>query len=65
MKELMYKLIQWYKDNHYSQGDSYDVNYSYGIDLWIIRHSNDYPMQHGGGGQVRLNSRQVDEIINH
>ena len=65
MKKLMYKLIQWYKDNYYSQGDSYDVSYNSGIDLWIIRHNNDHTMQHGSGGQVRLNSEQIDEIINH
>ena len=59
----MYKLIQWYKDNHYSQGDNYNVSYSPGCDLWIISHTNDYPMQNSKGGQIRLNSDEVEKII--
>jgi hypothetical protein len=65
MKELMQILIDWYKKVHYSQGDSYYVNYSAGADLWIIGHSNDYPLQHGKGKSVRLRTKEVDEIINH
>lgn len=63
MKELMQILVQWYKDNHYSQGDDYIVTYT-SSGLWIISHSNDYPMQHGAGKSVRLTNEQVDEIIN-
>ena len=62
METIMKILIDWYKEHHYSQGDSYYINYSY--NLWIIGHSNDYPMQHGKGSSVRLTSAQVDEIIN-
>lgn len=62
-EELMEILIDWYKDNYYSQGDNYNVNYSPGAGLWIISHSNDYPMQHGKGGQVRLRTTDVEEII--
>jgi hypothetical protein len=63
MKELMYKLIQWYKDNHYSQGDDYYVSYSPSTDLWSIGYLNDYPMQHGKEENIRLNSTAVDNII--
>ena len=64
MKEFMDKLIQWYKDNHYSQGDSYNINYSPESDIWIISHQNDYPLQHGKGGSVVLSIYEIDEIIN-
>ncbi len=64
MEKLMKILIDWYKRNHYAQGDDYNVNYSPGADLWIISHSNDYPMQHGKGDHVRLRTADVEEIIN-
>lgn len=60
----MDKLIKWYKDNHYSQGDDYYVNFSPGTDLWIIGHSNDYPMQHGKGSNVRMRSDDIEKILN-
>ena len=62
MEDLMQNIIQWYKENHYDQGDSYYINYSY--NLWIVGHTNDYPMQHGKGKSVRLTTAQVDELLN-
>jgi hypothetical protein len=65
MREQMKILFDWYKANHYSQGDNYFITYSPGSDLWIIGHSNDYPMQHGQGSSVRLNTAEIDKIIDN
>ena len=62
---IMTKLLDWYKMNHYSQGDNYYINYSPGADLWFIGYTNDYPLQHGKGDSIRLTTKQVEKIISN
>ena len=48
VKGIEPKLIKWYYDNKYNQGDSYSVTIT-NKGKWKVSHSNDYPMQHGNG----------------
>lgn len=48
VKEIESKLLKWYKENKYDQGDSYSVLITR-KGKWKVSHSNDYPMQHGDG----------------
>jgi hypothetical protein len=49
VKEIERKLLKWYEENKYNQGDSYSVTICRN-GKWKVSHSNDYPMQHGAGG---------------
>ena len=48
VKEIEKKLLKWYEENKYNQGDSYSVTINRD-GKWKVSHSNDYPMQHGSG----------------
>jgi hypothetical protein len=48
VKEIEAAIIEWYKMNHYSQGDDYSVRIT-SKGKWEVSYSNDYPMQHGDG----------------
>lgn len=54
VKIIEEKLIKWYKENKYSQGDSYSVSITKN-GKWRVAHSNDYPMQHGSGSSYTFN----------
>lgn len=56
------KLIQWYKNNHYSQGDDYRVSIT-NKGRWSVGHSNDCPLQHGRGKTVVLTDEQFEKAI--
>ena len=47
-KTIEDKLVEWFKENKYSQGDSYSVRIT-NKGKWEVSYSNDYPMQHGSG----------------
>ncbi len=61
VKSIEHKLLEWYKENIYSQGDSYNVRIT-SKGKWAVSHSNDYPMQHGKGLEVILTEDQFKEI---
>lgn len=50
VKEIQSKLLEWYKQNIYNQGDSYTVRIT-NKGKWAVSHSNDYSMQHGDGSE--------------
>jgi hypothetical protein len=54
-------IINWYKENKYNQGDSYHVRIT-NKGRWAVGHSNDYPMQHGGGSEYILTEEDFQEI---
>lgn len=60
IKRIEGKIINWYKKNHYSQGDSYSVRVTK-KGKWAVSYSNDYPMQHGGGQEYVLSE---EDFIN-
>lgn len=60
VKQIEANLIQWFKENKYSQGD----DYSCWIDdhgNWVVSYSNDYPMQHGKGSKHTFTDQQFKE----
>ena len=62
IQEIIQKVLEWYKKNHYSQGDNYDVRITK-KGKWAVRHSNDYPMQHGYGKEVVLTEDEFLEAM--
>ena len=63
MKELFLKLINWYKQNYYSQGDSYYVNMDSSSGIVFVGHANDNELQHGKGKSIRLTWNEVETIL--
>ena len=55
-------LEEWYRVNHYSQGDWYYTLIRKG--KIIVGHGNDYPLQHGKGGEVVVSMEQFNKIKN-
>jgi hypothetical protein len=53
VKEIESGIIEWYKKNHYSQGDGYSVRITK-KGKWAVSYSNDYLMQHGDGQEYIL-----------
>lgn len=62
-KEISDKIISWYKENHYSQGDGYYVRKTK-KGKWAVRYSNDYPMQHGSGKEHILTEEDFINATN-
>lgn len=52
-------IIEWYKENHYPQGDSYSVRKTK-KGKWAVSYSSDNPMQHGGGGEYILSDEDFN-----
>lgn len=63
VKEIEAKLIEWCKENKYSQGDSYDVRITK-KGKWTVSYSNDYPMQHGDGNEFILTPEEFEQAMN-
>lgn len=64
IKRIEGKIINWYKKNHYSQGDSYSVRVTK-KGKWAVSYSNDYPMQHGGGQEYVLSEEDFINATTH
>lgn len=62
VKQIESKLIEWYKQHHYSQGDSYTVSITK-KGKWQVSYSNDYPMQHGRGRSHILSEEEFLEAM--
>ena len=64
VKTIENKLLIWYKENIYNQGDSYSV----GINRhgrWEVSHSNDFELQHGRGGKHVFSEEEFLTAIKH
>lgn len=61
-KAIELALLDWYKEFHCSNGDSYSVAIS-NTGKWSVSHSNDYPMQHGDGGSHTLTEKEFDHAM--
>lgn len=48
VQKIEAQIIKWYKENKFSQGDSYSVRVS-NKGKWIVSYENDKPMEHGSG----------------
>ena len=59
VKSIEEKLLTWYKENKYSQGDSYNVRVT-NKGKWAVSHSNDYLMQHGDGKEHILTEEEFN-----
>ena len=62
VKSIEDKLIEWFKENKYSQGDSYSVRVTK-KGHWEVSYSNDYPMQHGSGKSHILTEEEFTKAI--
>ncbi len=62
VKIIEERLLDWYKKNKYSQGDDYDVRVT-SKGKWCVSHSNDYPLQHGGGNQHVFSEAEYIEAV--
>lgn len=62
VKEIESALLDWYKEFHCSNGDSYHVTVT-STGKWSVSHSNDYPMQHGNGGRHILTEKEFDHAM--
>lgn len=60
VKKIEDCIVEWYKANYYSQGDSYNVRIT-SKGKWEVSYSNDYPMQHGGGNSKILSEDEFKE----
>ena len=59
--------IQWldkFVRKLWNQGDNYYINYTK-KNVWIIGYTNDYPLQHGTGQELRLPDDVVEFLIKH
>jgi hypothetical protein len=61
-KRIEAKLIKWFKENKYSNGDDYSVRITK-KGKWAVSYSNDYPMQHGSGQEYVLTESDFIEAI--
>jgi hypothetical protein len=61
-KNIELKLIEWYKNKHYSQGDDYSVRIT-NKGKFEVSYSNDYPMQHGSGKRYILTENDFTEAM--
>lgn len=60
VRKIEEQLIQWCKDNKYSQGDDYSVRVTTN-GKWAVSYSNDYPLQHGSGQEFVLTEEEFKE----
>lgn len=61
-KTVEAKLLEWYRENKYSQGDSYSVRIT-NRGRWEVSYSNDYPMQHGHGSSHVLTEEEFAQAM--
>jgi hypothetical protein len=60
MSKLENRLINWYMVHHYNQGDQYYVSLTKD-GKYRVAHTNDYPLQHGKGGNHVLTDSEFLE----
>lgn len=61
--EIEEKLISWCKAEKYSQGDDYSA-FITKRGKYVVRYSNDYPMQHGNGRDFILTDEEFEYAMN-
>lgn len=60
VKSIETKIIKWFKEKHYSQGDDYVVDFTKN-GKWRVSYFNDYPLQHSNDKSVILTPEEFLE----